>query len=72
MTVTASDATATIGTSDTGAFTFSRTGDTSTNLTVSYTLGGTAVARFRLLHPARLHAHLGNHSIWQQFRYDDH
>ncbi|MBI3876204.1 MAG: glycoside hydrolase family 9 protein [Verrucomicrobia bacterium] len=43
VTVVASDATATIGTSDNAAFTFTRTGDTSATLTVNYSLGGTAV-----------------------------
>jgi subtilisin family serine protease len=43
VTVNASDPVATIGTSDTGAFTFTRTGDTSGSLTVNYQLGGTAV-----------------------------
>jgi hypothetical protein len=43
VTVTASDSTATIGTSDTGAFTFTRSGDTSGDLAVNYQLGGTAI-----------------------------
>lgn len=43
VTVTASDPTATIGTSDHGAFTFTRDGDTSGVLTVQFQLGGTAV-----------------------------
>jgi hypothetical protein len=43
VTVVVSDATATIGTSDNAAFTFTRTGSTSNALTVNYTLGGTAV-----------------------------
>jgi hypothetical protein len=42
--VSASDASATIGTTDTGAFTFTRTGDTTSNLVVNYTLAGSAVA----------------------------
>jgi sulfur relay (sulfurtransferase) complex TusBCD TusD component (DsrE family) len=41
--VVATDATATIGTTDHAAITFTRTGDTSAALTVNYTLGGTAV-----------------------------
>jgi hypothetical protein len=44
VTVVASDASAAIGSVDTAAFTFTRTGDTSTALTVNYTLGGSAVA----------------------------
>jgi subtilisin family serine protease len=44
VTVTASDPVATIGTSDTGTFTFSRDGDTSAPLTISYQLGGSAVS----------------------------
>jgi hypothetical protein len=40
--VTASDATAVIGTSDTAIFTFARTGNTSAPLTVNYSLGGSA------------------------------
>ena len=51
VTVTASDAVATINTSDTGAFTFTRTGDTSTNLTVNYQLGGTAVSWYDYRRP---------------------
>jgi hypothetical protein len=43
VTVAASDATATIGTPDNAAFTFTRTGSTTNALTVNYTLGGTAV-----------------------------
>jgi hypothetical protein len=43
VSVTASDPTAVIGTSDTGSFTFTRTGDTSAPLTVSYSLGGSAI-----------------------------
>ncbi|MHB8522382.1 MAG: glycoside hydrolase family 9 protein [Limisphaerales bacterium] len=43
VSVTASSATATIGTTNDGAFTFTRTGSSSTALTVNYTLGGTAV-----------------------------
>ncbi len=43
VTVTASDPIAVISTSDTGAFTFTRTGDTSSALTVNYQLGGSAV-----------------------------
>ena len=43
VSVTASDPTAVIGTSDTGTFTFTRTGNTSAPLTVNYSLGGSAV-----------------------------
>ena len=42
VSVTASDPTAVIGTSDTGTFTFTRTGNTSAPLTVNYSLGGSA------------------------------
>lgn len=42
VTVAASPATAVIGSTNYGAFTFTRTGDTSSALTVNYTLGGTA------------------------------
>jgi hypothetical protein len=40
--VKASDPTAVMGTSDTAAFTFTRTGDTSAPLTVNFSLGGSA------------------------------
>ena len=43
VTLVATDATAAIGTSDTGLLTFSRTGSTAASLTVSYALGGTSV-----------------------------
>lgn len=43
ITVVASDNIATIGTSDTGVFTFTRSGDTSSALTVNFALGGSAV-----------------------------
>ena len=43
LTVVASDPTATIGTTDSGAFTFTRDGSTSASLTVNYSLGGSAV-----------------------------
>ncbi|MEW6301933.1 MAG: Ig-like domain-containing protein [Verrucomicrobiota bacterium] len=43
VTVTATDAIATIGTTDHAALTFTRTGDTSAALAVNYTLGGSAV-----------------------------
>jgi hypothetical protein len=43
VTVSATSATATIGTTNNGVFNFSRTGSTSAALTVNYTLGGTAV-----------------------------
>ena len=44
VSVSASDASATIGTTDTGAFTFTRTGGTTSNLVINYTLSGTAIA----------------------------
>ena len=43
VTVVASDPIVTIGTSDNGAFTFNRTGSTASELTVNYSLGGTAI-----------------------------
>lgn len=43
VSVTASVPTAIIGTTNYGAFTFTRTGDTGSPLTVNYSLGGTAV-----------------------------
>jgi hypothetical protein len=43
VSVTATDPTAVIGTSDTATFTFTRTGDTSAPLTVNYSLGGSAI-----------------------------
>ncbi|MBI3191617.1 MAG: Ig-like domain-containing protein, partial [Pedosphaera parvula] len=43
VTVTATDAVATIGTADNALLTFTRDGDTSAALVVNYTLGGTAV-----------------------------
>jgi hypothetical protein len=43
VSVTATDADATIGTSDYGTVTFTRTGDTSTQLTVQYSFTGNAV-----------------------------
>ncbi len=43
VTVAATAPTATIGTANYGAFTFTRTGSTGSALTVNYTLGGTAV-----------------------------
>ncbi|MBI4664028.1 MAG: glycoside hydrolase family 9 protein [Verrucomicrobia bacterium] len=43
VTVTASDANATEGSSDPGVFSFNRTGDTSSALTVNYGLNGTAI-----------------------------
>jgi hypothetical protein len=43
LTVTATDATAVIGTTDYAVLTFARTGATTAALTVNYTLGGTAV-----------------------------
>ena len=44
VTISASDATAAEAGAATGAFTVSRTGDTTTALTVNYTVGGTATA----------------------------
>ncbi|HTB79503.1 MAG TPA: glycoside hydrolase family 9 protein [Opitutaceae bacterium] len=43
VTVIATDATATIGATDTGTLTFTRTGSTTTALTVNYVLSGSAV-----------------------------
>lgn len=43
LTVIANDATATVGTSDTASFTFTRVGNTSTDLTVQFQLSGSAI-----------------------------